>query len=109
LRCSALFARLGPGISSQPLSDSTVVAHLDPRRCDSYGAAVASGDAARPTEDCPMTTLDATIDATTLEATVKQVFGYLGGGVIASMIDLGDHLGMYRSACTARSPMPATR
>ena len=52
-----------------------------------------------------MTTLDATIDATTLEATVEQVFGYLGGAVIASMIDLGDHLGMYRALADAGDAM----
>ncbi len=38
-----------------------------------------------------------TIDPEKLEATVEQVFGYLGGAVIASMIYLGDHLGLYRA------------
>jgi hypothetical protein len=85
--------------------DSTVVAHLDPRRRDSYGAAVAARDATRPTEDCPMTTPDATIDPTTLQATVEQVFGSLGGAVIASMIYLGDHLGVYRALPDAGDAM----
>lgn len=42
-----------------------------------------------------MTTPPATIDPTKLEAMVEQVFGYRGGALIASMIYLDDHLGLY--------------
>jgi 2-polyprenyl-3-methyl-5-hydroxy-6-metoxy-1,4-benzoquinol methylase len=42
-----------------------------------------------------------TIDPEKLEATVEQVFGYLGGAVISSMIYLGDHLGLYRALADA--------
>ena len=41
------------------------------------------------------------IDPDKLEATVEQVFGYLGGAVISSMIYLGDHLGLYRALADA--------
>ena len=37
------------------------------------------------------------VDREKLEATVEQVFGYLGGAVISGMIYLGDHLGLYRA------------
>ncbi len=45
------------------------------------------------------------IDPEKLEATVEQVFGYLGGAVIASMIYLGDHLGLYRALAAADTPL----
>jgi SAM-dependent methyltransferase len=44
------------------------------------------------------------IDPDKLNATVEQVFGYLGGAVIAGMIHLGDRLGLYR-ALAARGTM----
>ena len=44
-----------------------------------------------------MTAAQPTIDPDKLKATVEQVFGYLGGAVIASMIHLGDRLGLYRA------------
>ena len=52
-----------------------------------------------------MTTPAATIDPDKLEATVEQVFGYLGGAVISSMIYLGDHLGLYRALADADAPL----
>lgn len=45
------------------------------------------------------------IDPDKLEATVQQVFGYLGGAVISSMIYLGDHLGLYRALAAAERPL----
>jgi 2-polyprenyl-3-methyl-5-hydroxy-6-metoxy-1,4-benzoquinol methylase len=48
-----------------------------------------------------MTTSQPTIDPDKLHATVDQVFGYLGGAVISSMIYLGDHLGLYRALAGA--------
>ena len=52
-----------------------------------------------------MTTAPATIDPEKLEATVEQVFGYLGGAVISGMIFLGDHLGLYRALADAAEPL----
>ncbi len=48
-----------------------------------------------------MTTSPSTIDPEKLEATVEQVFGYLGGAVISGMIHLGDRLGLYRTLAAA--------
>jgi 2-polyprenyl-3-methyl-5-hydroxy-6-metoxy-1,4-benzoquinol methylase len=42
-----------------------------------------------------------TIDPDKLEATIEQVFGYLGGAVISAMIHLGDRLGLYRALAAA--------
>jgi 2-polyprenyl-3-methyl-5-hydroxy-6-metoxy-1,4-benzoquinol methylase len=41
------------------------------------------------------------LDPAKLEATVKQVFGILGGAVVAGMVYLGDHLGLYRALAGA--------
>jgi hypothetical protein len=46
-----------------------------------------------------------TIDPDKLEATVEQVFGYLGGAVISAMIYLGDRLGLYRTLAAADAPL----
>ncbi|MCC6764522.1 MAG: class I SAM-dependent methyltransferase [Deltaproteobacteria bacterium] len=45
------------------------------------------------------------IDPEKLEATVEQVFGYLGGALVSSMIYLGDHLGLYRTLAAAEDPV----
>ncbi len=45
------------------------------------------------------------IDPDKLEATIEQVFGYLGGAVIAGMIHLGDRLGLYRTLAAAEGPL----
>ncbi len=52
-----------------------------------------------------MTTAPAMIDPEKLEATVEQVFGYLGGAVVAGMIFLGDRLGLYRALADAGAPL----
>jgi 2-polyprenyl-3-methyl-5-hydroxy-6-metoxy-1,4-benzoquinol methylase len=49
------------------------------------------------------------IDPEKLEATVQQVFGYLGGAVISSMIYLGDHLGLYRALAAAEHPLTSAQ
>lgn len=51
-----------------------------------------------------MTTRPA-IDPDKLEAKVFQTFSYLGGAVIASMIHLGDRLGLYRALAAAGDPV----
>ena len=56
-----------------------------------------------------MSATQANVDPDKLNATVEQVFGYLGGAVISSMIYLGDHLGLYRALADSEEPLSSAQ